>query len=160
MDAEYARIYNPKIDSNTCCTLCKNCAGDCAWSRDFKAVPGWKIRFTKNCERYDGEDGIKILYCPEFEEGDPLDGIEANTDAIIKLFEKVCELAGDDYRKATIAKYNAEREMCSSTLSRADEIRLISELGSAKSTIAECETLLGKHAETLKRAVLAELEKS
>lgn len=127
--SEYMRIYQPRTDTNTCCEKCQNCAGGCAWLRDFQPIPGWKTRNTVNRDR---TDGIKILYCPEFLEGDPLDEQESNIDGIIALFSRICEMAAIDYKEAIKIDCRTEME--------------------------RCENFLGDYAPPLKRRILAELE--
>lgn len=89
----------------------------------------------------DNGEGIKILYCPEFEEGDPLDNREADDNGIMRLACALFELAANDYKAAIKAQAKGARD---SDTSR---------------TITECEMLFGKHAGRLKRAALKELAK-
>lgn len=154
MSSEDVRVFDPKNDTNTCCERCKNAAGGCAWSKDFQPVPGWKTRNTVNRDR---TDGIKILYCPEFVEGDPLDDTEADTGAIFALFERLLELNTEEYKEAIKTKFNAEKEKLSSILSVVDVIRLNAELESAENDMRNCEFFLGKYAVPVKRKLLAEI---
>lgn len=132
----YKDIYRPKLDTNFCCSQCVNAVGGCAWSKSFQPVPGWKIRRTIN---RDNSEGIKILYCPEFEEGDPLDNREADINGIMRFGCALFELAASDYKAAIKAQAKGARD---SETSR---------------TITECELLFGKHAGRLKRTALKEL---
>lgn len=132
----YTEIYHPNIASNFCCSQCTKAVDGCAWSRDFEPIPGWKIRRTINRDR---SEGIKILYCPEFEEGDPLDNREPDNKGIMRFGCALFKQAANDYKAAIKAQAKGARD---SDTSR---------------TITECELLLGKHAEQLKRKALNEL---
>lgn len=157
MKSEYERIYEPKLVSNTCCTLCKNCVDGCSWARSFEPIPGWGIR---NAVSRDRTDGIKILYCPEFIEGDPLDNRESDANGILALFGSVCKLTALDYAEAIKAKYNAEKEAHSRSLSEADKRRLYATIDSAEASMQCCESFLGRYAAPLKRQILAKLKKT
>ena len=153
MITEYERVYQPRADTYTCCERCRNAVDGCAWSRDFQPIPSQRTRSTVNRDR---TDGIKILYCPEFIEGDPLDDRECNIDGLIALFSRVCELTALDYAEAIKTKYNAEKEARSRNLSKADKVRLCAAIESADSTIQYCEKFLGRYAAPLKKRTLAE----
>ena len=62
------RAINTYYSKMQPCWTCKNCYGDCNWSRDFKPVPGWIAQktFIESNEEY--ADSYKILYCPEYME--------------------------------------------------------------------------------------------
>lgn len=56
---------------HTLCWECRNATGGCAWSRDFKPVPGWNAEQTEinnNALRYDGRytPSFRVIACPEF----------------------------------------------------------------------------------------------
>lgn len=155
MNPNYARIYNPSSDTNDCCFHCKKCVGGCSWSKDFTPVEGWKIKHTINRDR---TDGIKILFCPEFEEGDPADDAGYSENGVVALYEKVCAQAAEDYREAVKAKYEAEKQLQTFCLSKLETQELIHEKLHAESTMYQCEALLGRHAIKLKNLVLTELE--
>lgn len=127
-------IYHPKVKSNTCCEQCKNSCGGCSWSRDFTPITGWKIRRTKNRDR---EDGIRILYCPEFEAGDPLDDHEPTEEGIINLYVAIAKLAISDYKDIIKDK------PCTVKLPPNSE--------------ADCINFLGRHAPRVRAQALREL---
>lgn len=130
-------IYHPKVDTNFCCALCVNAVGGCAWSRSFQPVSGWKVIPTRNRDR---DDGIKILFCPEFKEGDPLDNCAPNDEGLMNFAVAIFEQAASDYKAAVKRHVTFPND------------------SDTKKTIAECELFLGKHAERLKHQALVELE--
>lgn len=133
----YDELYHPKIDTNTCCAQCKNAVGGCSWSKSFEPIPGWLTEPTKNRDR---DDGLKILWCPQFAEGDPLDDRAPNDRGLMNFACAIFEQAASDYKAA---------------IKRRDTFPDDSD---TKKTIIECELLLGKHAERLKQQALTELE--
>lgn len=102
---------------------------------------------------------MKILFCPEFEEGDPADDVELNVNGVVALYEKVCAQAADDYREAVKANFEVDKKLQTLILTKFERFELMREKADAESTMFQCETLLGVHAERLKKLVLAELEK-
>lgn len=133
----YDEIYHPNVDTNFCCAQCVNAVGGCAWSKSFQPVPGWEAIPTQNRDR---DDGIKILYCPEFKQGDPLDDREPNDEGLMNFAAAIFSQAASDYKSAV--------KRCV----------LFPDDTDTKIILAECEMFLGKHAERLKRQALAELE--
>lgn len=134
----YDNLYRPNVDTNFCCAQCKNAVGGCSWSRNFEPIPGWLTEPSQNRDR---NDGLKILWCPEFAEGDPLDDHRPNDEGLMNLACAIFEQAASDYKAAI--KRHVEFPSDTDTLK----------------TIVECELFLGKHAERLKRQIFAELGK-
>lgn len=110
---EYDRIYKPDADTNTCCFLCKKCVGLCAWSADFKEIPGWKVKITETKARLNPEEtGCKILFCPEFEEGDSSDPATWDDNGVLLFFENVLSKASEDFRSAYKDYLLAKKNFC------------------------------------------------
>lgn len=145
---EYMRIYRPDIKSNNCCFLCKKCAGGCSWSKSFEPVDGWKAEKTIfDGATHEGES-YKILFCPEFEEGDPLDECEIDNVGALNLLEKIVALAAEDFKAAVKQKLNAEREIAKGC----DKIKATqakTTIQSCLNTMATCRFVLGDHCDTL-----------
>lgn len=133
----YDEIYHPKVDTNFCCAMCVNAVDGCAWSKSFQPVPGWRIIPTQNRDR---DDGIKILFCPEFKEGDPLDDRAPNDEGLMNFAAAIFSQAANDYKTAIKQRVSFSNDSC------------------IKKTIVECELFLGEHAARLKQQALAELE--
>lgn len=133
----YDKIYHPKVDTNFCCAMCVNAVDGCAWSKSFQPVPGWRIIPTQNRDR---DDGIKILFCPEFKEGDPLDDRALNDEGLMNFASAIFSQAASDYKAAVKRRVMYPYDT------------------DTKRTLAECEMFLGKHAARLKQQALAELE--
>lgn len=133
----YKDIYRPKLDTNFCCSQCVNAVGGCAWSKSFQPVPGWKTIPTQNRDR---DDGIKILYCPEFKQGDPLDDREPNGEGLMNFAAAIFSQAASDYKSAVKRRVSFPNNT------------------DTKRILAECEIFLGKYAERLKQQALKELE--
>lgn len=127
-------IYQPRTRANTCCAQCKNACGGCSWSKDFSPIKGWKTRRTKNSY---SSDGLKILYCPEFEAGDPLDDHEPARDGLVNLYVAIAKLAISDYKDIVKGKPSTAKLPLSAEF--------------------DCISFLGKHAETVRQQALAEL---
>lgn len=127
-------IYQPRAKANTCCEQCKNACGDCSWSKDFTPIKGWKTRRSKDRDR---TDGLKILYCPEFEAGDPLDDHEPTEDGIVNLYIAIAKLAISDYKDIVKGKPSTTY------------LPLTAE--------HDCISFLGRHAEIIRQQALAEL---
>lgn len=154
---EYMRIYRPDIKSNNCCFLCKKCAGGCSWSRSFEPVDGWKAEKTLHVNYTDEHDGesYKILFCPEFEEGDPLDDGEMDYEGAMNLLEKIVASAVEDFKAAVKQKMQAEREIAKGC----DKIKAMqaeTTIQSCLQTMRSCRFVLGDHCETLLNMAISE----
>ena len=62
------------MTKHTLCWECAKACGRCAWSREFKPVPGWVAQPTiinNNALRYKGRytPSFHVIECPEFVKG-------------------------------------------------------------------------------------------
>lgn len=143
---ERLRIYAPETAANNCCFICKKNIDGCRWARDGEPVEGWKAVENKRKE-YD-QSGYKILFCPEFEEGDSSEGTMYDEESCMKLLELIVGSAADDYKRAYRSKLKSER-LGAELFARS--------IQSAEMEMLMCSHLLGKHTEKLKRIVEEEL---
>lgn len=139
---EYLRIYVPKRgDANECCFICKKNAGGCAWSREFKPIPGWQATKREQSTFHElGGFSYKIHYCPEFEEGDSAKGQNYDTERCMDLLEAVYRAAAYDYKKAFEEKRALSKKKPG--LHRSEIFRLNIEM-------SECANFLGPYAPRL-----------
>ena len=57
-------VMRKKGRGGTLCWFCKRCYGQCEWSKDFKAVPGWSANV-----KYKKDGTIRrawVGWCPKF----------------------------------------------------------------------------------------------
>lgn len=139
---ENLRIYKPHVSANECCVICKKNIDGCSWSRKLEPVEGWEAIETDR-KTYAAHGNYKILYCPEFEEGDSSKGREKDSECIMNLLEAVYRLAAEDYKSAYQKKLEAERS------NHRDNY----EISAAKRTMIECSVLLGEYTAQLKESV-------
>lgn len=143
---ENLRIYKPDVSANECCVICKKNIDGCSWSRKLEPVEGWQAIETDRVT-YGVHGSYKILYCPEFEEGDSSKGRDFDRDACNNLIEAVYRNAAADYRNAYKRKLKAERH----PLPDKREIEF------AEQRMFECSFLLGKWTDQLKEMVEKEM---
>ena len=141
-------IYKPNDNANHCCFICKKNIDGCSWSRNLEPVKGWKAVVDNRSGSYIGAD-YKILYCPEFEEGDSSKGKKYDAEKGMELLEVLYKGTADDYKRAYKQKLKLERR--NATL-------FWNEIEIAENTMRECSFLLGKWTEKLKRIVEEELD--
>lgn len=75
---QYIEKNKERALKDTLCWKCKNAVPNikrgtgCNWSREFKAVEGWKVHEViqyENCKSKENRDSYIVLICPEFEVG-------------------------------------------------------------------------------------------
>ena len=143
--SEDLRIYAPEDGANNCCYICKKSIDGCSWSRSLEPVKGWK---AIECERKYSSPSYKILYCPEFEEGNAAKGREWDEDGCMNLVEALYKATADDFKNAykkklKLERYNAEL--------------FENEIEIAEGVMHNCSFLLGEWTEPLKAMVKNEL---
>lgn len=154
---EYIRIYRPDLKTNNCCFLCQNCAGGCSWSRSFEPVDGWKAEKTYfDSYTHEHEEGsYKILFCPEFVEGETTRFDEVDHEGTMNLLERIVSSAAEDFKSAVKQKIKAEREIARGC-DRIKAMQAETTIQSCLQTMRSCRFVLGDHCETLYDVAMSE----
>lgn len=140
--------------ANICCSNCKKCAGGCSWSDRLEPIDGWKAEKTFLDSSVSDIQGYKIHYCPEFEDGDPLDDTEMNDEGALRLLERIVELSANEFKVAAKEKLRAEKQLktCRVALRKS----LLETIHNCKCTMDLNRVLLGKHCKELESIAIEE----